>query len=390
MDYNLIQDVVVHGTVVVRTDLNVPISRGQVQDVTRILESYKTIKYILETGADRVVIISHFGRPKGKIVDDLSLKHIIPNLEEIYGQKVAFYTFQDIAQIRQSNAKIILLENIRFNSEEESNDDDFAKSLAEIGDFYVNDAFSASHRTHASVAGVAQYIKVYAGLLLQSEITTIENILHNTQKEKVCTIIGGSKVSTKFDLLKNLIHQSQTIILGGGMANTFLYAQGFAIGSSMFEESFSPLCLDILKKAQEIGTQIILPTFVITSKKFEDSQDIEVKHINNIQENDIIVDVSLEKELESIIDAVEYIVWNGPLGAFEIQPFKCGTESVARIIAKYTSIGSIKSIIGGGDVVCAIASSGLKNSMTYISTGGGAFLEWFEGRKLPGIDICKK
>ena len=205
----------------------------------------------------------------------------------------------------------------------------------------------------------------------------------------MCAIIGGSKVSTKFDLLNNLIHKAGNIVLGGGMANTFLYAKGCGVGKSLMEKDYVPQCLEILKNAEIVGTKIILPEFVITAKEFKAGVEIEIKHVLKIAEDDIIIDVSLEQELEKVLEGVKYCVWNGPLGAFEMEPFKCGTEMIARIVAKHTKLGKIESIIGGGDVVSAITSSGLKQSMTYISTGGGAFLEWFEGKDLPGIKVCK-
>ena len=214
--------------------------------------------------------------------------------------------------------------------------------------------------------------------------------MHNTKKERICTIVGGSKVSTKLELLQNLIHKSQYIILGGGMANTFLHAQGYEIGKSIEEADFLQSCKEIIENAKKCGTQIILPEFVITSKEFKEHTNIQVKHIKSIDKNDIIVDVCLNEEVERCVKLVDFCVWNGPLGAFEMQPFKCGTESVARIIAKHTQLCNVKSIIGGGDVVSAISSSGLKDCMTYISTGGGAFLEWLEGKILPGIDVCKE
>lgn len=391
MKYNLIQSLNISGKVfVVRTDINVPIKDGIVQDNTRIVESYKTVKFLLGNGAKQVVVVSHFGRPKGKIVPEMSLKHILPNIEKIYGLEIPLFTLDEINKISQTQAKVALLENIRFYDGEEKNDENLAKTLSSIGDYYINDAFSASHRAHASISGIAKFTKVFAGLLLQDEITNIETILHNTKKECICTIVGGSKVSTKLELLQNLIHKSQYIILGGGMANTFLRSQGHEIGKSIEEVNFLQSCKEILENAKKCGTQIILPEFIITAKEFKENAAIQVKNIKNIEEDDIVVDVCLHDEVEKCMKKVDFCVWNGPLGAFETQPFKCGTEIVARIIAKHTQLGNVKSIIGGGDVVSAISSSGLKNSMTYISTGGGAFLEWLEGKTLPGIDVCKQ
>jgi phosphoglycerate kinase len=390
MKYNLVQNLDVQNkTVVVRTDINVPLKNGVVQDSTRIKESFTTIKHLLEGGAKKVIIVAHFGRPKGKVVQEMSFKYILSEVQKIYGQNVDLLPLEEEGKIQKSLSKIILIENIRFYPEEEKNGDAFSQTLAKLGDFYINDAFSASHRAHSSVYGVAKYTKVYAGLLLQDEIFNIESILNGTQKEKICTIIGGSKVSTKLDLLNNLIHKSKYIILGGGMANTFFHAKGFAVGKSLFEPDFTKNCVEILKKAKEIGTQILLPEFVITAKEFKDGAEIEVKNIKNISEDDIITDVYFDGELEDILQKVNFVVWNGPLGAFETKPFSCGTESTARLLAKYTALKNIKSIIGGGDVVSAIGAAGLKNSMTYISTGGGAFLEWLEGKTLPGITVCK-
>ncbi len=390
MKYNLVQNLDVQNkTVVVRTDINVPLKNGVVQDSTRIKESFKTIKHLLEGGAKKVIIVAHFGRPKGKVVEEMSFKYILSDVEKIYGQNVDLLRLEDADKIQKSSSKIILIENIRFYPEEEKNGDVLSQTLAKLGDFYINDAFSASHRAHSSVYGVAKYTQVYAGLLLQDEIFNIESILNGTQKEKICTIIGGSKVSTKLDLLNNLIHKSKYIVLGGGMANTFFHANGFSIGKSLFEPDFTQNCVEILKKAKEIGTQIMLPEFVITAKEIKDGAEIEVKNIKNIKEDDIITDVCFDGELEEVFRKVNFVVWNGPLGAFETRPFSCGTENTARLLAKHTVLKNIKSIIGGGDVVSAIGAAGLKNSMTYISTGGGAFLEWLEGKTLPGITVCK-
>jgi phosphoglycerate kinase len=388
MKYNTIQELNLEGKIVaIRTDINVPFEYGLVQDNTRIVESYQTIKFALEKCAKKIIIIAHFGRPKGKIVPEMSLGNILYELEKIYGQKVELSTLENI---QNTKAQIVILENIRFLAGEEKNDDDLSKALANIADFYINDAFGASHRPHASISGIAKYTKVHAGILLQKEIFTIESILENAQKDKICAIIGGSKVSTKIDLLNNLIHKAKYIILGGGMANTFLYAQGFCVGQSLFEEEFSMACLEILANAKAAGTEIIIPQFVAVASQFKNGAEISIKSIKNIQENDIIVDVSLENEVETVAKSVENILWNGPLGAFEMKTFSCGTESIARIIAKYTALGTISSIIGGGDVVSAISSFGLANQMTYISTGGGAFLEFLEGKDLPGISVCKK
>ena len=388
MKYNTIQELNLQGkTVAIRTDINVPINSGIVQDNTRIVESFETIKYAIENGAKQVIIIAHFGRPNGNVVPEMSLSHIVYELEKVYGQKVELQTLETL---KGSSSQIIILENIRFFIGEESNDSELSIKLANIADFYINDAFGASHRSHASISGIANHTKVYAGLLLQKEIHNIESIIEGVNKEKICAIIGGSKVSTKIDLLNNLIYKVKYIILGGGMANTFLHARGFCVGKSLFEADFANFCIEILEKSNAVGTQIILPEFVITAKEFKNRAEIAIKSVKNIEQDDIIVDVSLENEVENIAKNVEKIVWNGPLGAFEMQTFSCGTESVARIIAKYTAIGKVSSIIGGGDIVSAISSFGLKNEMTYISTGGGAFLELLEGKDLPGIVVCRK
>ena len=388
MKYNTIQELQLEGKIVaIRTDINVPIKDGIVQDNTRIVESHQTIKFAVENGAKKIIIIAHFGRPKGKIVLEMSLGNIIHELERVYGQPVELATLENI---ENTKAQIVVLENIRFFAGEEKNEDTLSKTLAHIADFYIHDAFGASHRPHSSISGIAKYTKVHAGLLLQKEISTIESIIDGAQKEKICAIIGGSKVSTKIDLLKNLIHKAKYIILGGGMANTFLYAQGFSVGKSLHEQDFAASCLEILEKAQAVGTQVIVPKFVVTATQFKNGAEIAIKSVENIDENDIIVDVCLENEVEIVAKSVENVVWNGPLGAFEMRTFACGTESGARIVAKYTALGKISSIIGGGDVVSAIASFGLTNQMTYISTGGGAFLEFLEGKDLPGISVCKK
>jgi phosphoglycerate kinase len=372
--------------VVIRIDANVPIVEGVITDDSRIKEALPSIKFILEEGASQVVILSHFGRPKNQ-EKEFSLIQIQKHFEYLLGQSIEFCNdFKNLP-----NAKVILCENLRYYKEEEKGDENFAQILANLGDFYINDAFSCSHRAHASISVVEKFKPVYAGFLMTKEITNIELLL-NSNNNKSLAIVGGSKVSTKINLLKNLIKKVDYLFVAGGMANTFLYAQGFNVGASLCEKDFKSIAIDILEEAQKVNCQIILPSDFIVCKKIEKSAPSRMIHCDQIQSDDIIVDAGTQSvnNLVNILKNCDTFVWNGPLGIFEIPPFEVSTFMLAREVANLTEKKLLKSIIGGGDTASAVLESGFKSQMTYISTAGGAFLEWLEGKILPGVSACIK
>jgi phosphoglycerate kinase len=372
-------------TAVIRIDANVPVVEGKITDDTRLLEVLPSIKFLLEEGVSRLCIISHFGRPKAQ-EEEFSLIQIKSHLEGLLAMKIEFC--KDLKNI--PNEKIVLCENLRYNKEEEKGGEEFAKTLSELGEIYVNDAFSCSHRSHASISVVSKFTKVYAGFLMMKEIESIESIL-SEKGRKSLAIVGGSKVSTKITLLENLISKIDCIFVAGGMANTFLYAKGFNIGASLCEKDLKETALKILANAEKSGCKIILPSDVIVCKKIHKFAPSKMVSIKEIAEDDIIVDAGSNSllELKEILFKSEVFLWNGPLGVFEVPPFGVSTFSFAREVATATKKYGLKSIIGGGDTASAVLESGFKAEMTYISTAGGAFLEWLEGKELPGVAVCK-
>lgn len=368
----------------VRLDLNVPVSGSEIADTTRIERIKPTIDMLLAQDI-QIFMCSHFGRPNGKNHKEYSLKQILPALEEILGEEVAF--IEDIGSpFRDVSTKLILLENTRFYNGEVANDPIFAKLLASYGDIYVNDAFSASHRTHASICAITEFLPAYAGLALQQELAALTSGL--TMPERPLTaIVGGAKISTKIDLLYNLVEKVDNLIVGGGMANSFLAAQDIEIGKSICEFEALDKAKNILQKAKESDCKIILPVDMVVVQKFAAHADNRVATAVDMAKNDIIVDIgpqSVDIIIETIASSAT-VIWNGPLGAFELAPFDKSTCLVAKAIAKHTQNGGLVSIAGGGDTICAIAMAGVSNKFTYISTAGGAFLEWMEGKTLPGI-----
>jgi phosphoglycerate kinase len=384
--------VVTNKNVLLRVDINVPIVDGVISDDTRIKAVIPTIKYLIANQA-KVILISHFDRPEGKRVPAMSLKQLVGRIEELLGQKIQFIDDcigEEVQKaVAQTNyGQVILLENLRFYKGETKNDPEFARSLASLGNLYVNDAFSCSHRAHASIVGVAEILKSCAGLLLENEIDNLENLVANPKKPMLA-IVGGSKVSTKIDLLKALIIKADAIFIAGGMANTFLYAMGNNIGKSLCEKDLKDLALEILESAQKNNCQIILPKDVVVCKKLENGTAVRNVDIIDVVEDDIIADVGQKtiQDLDGKIENIKTVVWNGPLGAFEIKPFDQATNSLAKVIAGQTKAGKLISVAGGGDVVSALNASGFIDDFSYISTAGGAFLEWLEGKSLPGIKI---
>jgi len=378
-------------TIVLRVDINLPMQSGFVSDKTRLVNIIPTIKYLQDIGC-KIVLISHFGRPKNGVESQYSLRQILPTIEAEIGVGIQFC--DDVLKASSKcanlqNGEVILLENLRFYKEEEQNDEAFAKQIASYGQIFVNDAFGCSHRKHASIDAITKFLPSYAGLLLTNEIKNAETILKS--KEDIICLVGGSKISTKIELLKSLVKKAKYIAIGGGMANTFYYAQGFSVGRSLCEVDFKSTAIEILHSAKQNGCQIILPQQVFTTKNIANASGCAVKNINNIDSDDIIVDIAFEAlaEIASAIEKTKIVVWNGPFGVFEKAPFNNGTEAIARIIAASTLQKKVYSIVGGGDVVSALQQSCLSNCVSYISTGGGSFLEYLENGSLPGVEALK-
>lgn len=376
--------------VIVRVDINVPMKNGKIEDDTRIKAVIPTLKYLAENKA-KVIVISHFGRPEGKVEPSMSIRPLVARVQDLLGSiKVSFVddcVGEKVKKAIESTiyGEVIMLENLRFYKQETKNDPEFSRELASLGNLYVNDAFSCSHRSHASITGIPAILKSAAGFLMEEELDGLTNHLENTQKPMMA-VVGGAKVSTKLDLLNSLAKKAQTIVVGGGMANTFLYALGKNIGNSLCEKELKDVALEILKNAN-----VLLPIDVVVAKKFEQNAQSRTVSVDEVADDDMILDVgaaSSAKIAESL-RSHKTLVWNGPLGAFEIKPFNIGTESFAREAAKLTAERKLISVSGGGDSVSAINSVGLADKFTYISTAGGAFLEWLEGKDLPGVSALK-
>jgi len=374
--------------VLLRVDFNVPTNNGSVSETSRIKKVLPTINFLIEKNA-KIIIISHIGRPKGKIVPGLSLKPIAQKLSSLINKNVIFLSesigFNVIEKSKKlSNGEILLLENLRFNKEEELNEKSFAKDLSKIGDIYVNEAFSCSHRTHASISKITNYIKAFAGPELIKEINII-NMLTNEAKKPVVCIIGGSKISTKIDVLINLVKKIKTIVIVGAMANNFIKHEGYNIGKSIFEQNKENLVDNIRRLAKVNSCNLVIPQDVVVSKNH--NLKGQLKNLNQIDDTDLILDIG-KKTIENIsklIDESKTVLWNGPAGYFEVEEFSVGSNKIAKKISENTKKKSLTSIAGGGDTVAAINKFGCSEGFTYISTAGGAFLELLEGKNLPGI-----
>lgn len=378
-------------TALVRVDFNVPRDNtGEITDDTRIRSALPTIQYLLEHGA-RPVLLSHFGRPKGEPVPEMSLRFIIPALEAALGKAVTFVerpSADNIAGMPQD--AIILVENTRFSKMETDGDPKMAQFLASLGDIFVMDAFSASHRKHASSAVVGEYLPAFAGLAMERELDHLSAALDHP-KTPVMAIVGGAKVSTKIDLLENLVTRLDTLVIGGGMANTFLFAQGFDVGASLCEKELKDKALAILAAAKAENCEILLPLDVIVAEEFKANADSRVCGLGGVAESEMILDAGPDT-VSAILDKMESsktLIWNGPLGAFELTPFETSTVECAKYAAKLCKKGNIIAVAGGGDTVAALAMADVLDDFTFISTAGGAFLEWMEGKTLPGVDILK-
>jgi phosphoglycerate kinase len=380
--------------VLVRVDLNVPMESGRVADATRLERSAPTIQELAGKGA-KVILLSHFGRPKGRD-EASSLRPVAAELGRILGRPVAFAEdcVGEAAQRAVAALKpgdVLCLENTRFHKEEEKNDAAFAAELAGLGDLFVNDAFSAAHRAHASTEGVARKLPAYAGRAMQAEIEALGRALERPQRP-LAAIVGGAKISTKLDLLGNLLDKVDFLIIGGAMANTFLAAQGCPVGKSLYEHELTPAAHDILQRAEQLGRRIVLPIDVVVAKKFEAHAPSRTVDVSQVGADDMILDIG-RRSMEHVVNVLgrsRTLVWNGPFGAFEMEPFDAGTIEVAEAAAELTSAGKLVSVAGGGDTVAALNAAGVTDRFTYVSTAGGAFLEWLEGKALPGVDVLRQ
>jgi len=391
-----LEDLYVSGKkVLVRVDLNVPLADGEVSDTSRIKKVAPTLLELAEKGA-QVIVLSHFGRPKGRISPAMSLAPLVPYLSKALGGRVVAFAPDCIGAEAEkvvaglSDGDVALLENTRFHSGEEKNDPEFTAALAALGDLFVNDAFSASHRAHASTTGLAQLLPNAAGRLMQGELEALESALL-APKHPVMAVVGGAKVSTKIDLLVNLIERVDMLVIGGGMANTFLHAEGIDIGASLCEKDLFETANKVRKKAAACACRLLLPSDGVVAREFMHGAASEICSINEIPADGMILDLGPKTvaEIESAISAARTLVWNGPLGAFEIPPFDSATNSAARAAAARTKNGGMLSVAGGGDTVAALYHAGVSADFSYISMAGGAFLEWLEGKALPGIEALK-
>jgi phosphoglycerate kinase len=376
--------------VLVRVDLNVPMKNGKVTDATRIERAAPTLKELADKGA-KVIVLSHFGRPDGKRVPEMSLKPLVEPLAKALGKPVAFADDcigpEAEAAVKALKAgEVLLLENLRFHKEEEKNDKGFVDQLAALGDIYVNDAFSAAHRAHASTEGVAHRLPALAGRLMQEELEALNKALGHPKKP-VVAIVGGAKVSTKLDLLANLVGKVDKLIIGGGMANTFLLAQGVKVGKSLAEKDLGKTALEILEKAKAAKCDVLLPVDAVVAAEFKANAPHEVVEVHACPDDKMILDVGPKSVAvyEEHVKGCATLVWNGPLGAFEMKPFDDGTVALAKTVADLTAQGTLLSVAGGGDTVAALAAAGVEGKFSYVSTAGGAFLEWMEGKTLPGV-----
>ena len=378
--------------VLLRVDINVPVENGQVSDATRIERIAPTVADILAKGG-KPILLAHFGRPKGKVIPELSLRICLSELEKAFGQSVTLIETLEDAEGSALPDGIILLENIRFHKGEEGNDPKFAARIAALGDVFCNDAFSAAHRAHASTTSLAKLLPSCAGRLMQAELTALEAAL-STPKRPVGAVVGGAKVSTKIDLLMNLVGKLDVLVIGGGMANTFLGAMGASLGNSLQEPDLHGTARDILKQAETTGCKVILPSDGRVSRAFAANAEYEMITLNAetvLEDDQMILDAG-DVATDTIVNefkGLKTLIWNGPLGAFEIQPFDKATMAAAKAAAALTVSGDLITVAGGGDTVAALNLAGAADDFTYISTAGGAFLEWMEGKELPGVSALQ-
>ncbi|MSO91839.1 MAG: phosphoglycerate kinase [Rhodospirillales bacterium] len=376
--------------VLVRTDLNVPMRDGRITDTTRITRTAATLDELAKRGAI-VIALSHFGRPEGRAVKSMSLKPVADALSKALGRKVTFVpdcvgpaAEKAVATARPGD--VILLENLRFHPGEEKNDKAFAAKLASLGDIYVNDAFSAAHRAHASTAAIAELLPAAAGRLMQAELEALESALESP-KHPVAALVGGAKISTKIDVIGHLLGKVDVLIIGGGMANTFLHAKGINVGKSLCERDMAETARRILADAERNKVDVILPSDAVVAPAFKECVESKPVAIDAIPPDSMILDIGPKSiaALTARLETLKTLLWNGPLGAFEVKPFDAGTNAVAKAAARLTKAGKLTSVAGGGDTVAALANAGVIDDFSYVSTAGGAFLEWLEGKDLPGV-----
>ena len=376
--------------VLVRADLNVPVRDGKISDLTRIERLSPTIRELAGKGA-KVIVCSHFDRPKGKRVPEMSLAPMAAALGEVLGQRVRFVEDCTGAAAEQAvellqPGQVLVLENTRFHAGDEKNDRQFSEDLAKLADIFVNDAFSAAHRAHASTEGVAHFLPSYAGRLMQKELEALDAALGNPVRP-VLAIVGGSKVSTKLELLGNLVTKVDFLVIGGAMANTFLAAEGKSVGKSLQESEMHATALEIVGKAKAAGCQIVLPVDGVVSREFKPNPPTETVSVDAVPADTMILDVG-PKSVAALIaqlPSIKTLVWNGPLGAFETPPFDASTVALAHAVAEATQKHGLRSVAGGGDTVSALRHAGVIDQLSYVSSAGGAFLEWLEGKTLPGV-----
>ncbi|KQT87069.1 phosphoglycerate kinase [Methylobacterium sp. Leaf469] len=380
--------------VLLRVDVNVPMENGRVTDATRIERIVPTIREIVDKGG-RVVLLAHFGRPKGKPVASESLKPVVATIAAHLGWPVAFA--EDCVGPAAAEAvgalkdgQVLLLENTRFHAGEEQNDPAFVAELAANGDLYVNEAFSAAHRAHASTEGLAHVLPAYAGRLMQAELDALTKGLEAPTRP-VIALVGGAKVSSKIDLLQNLVAKVDMLVIGGGMANTFLHAQGLGVGKSLCEKDLAETALRIVEAAKAANCRIVLPVDAVVASEFRANAAHETVAVDSVPEAGMILDAGPRTvaEINAAIDTAATLVWNGPLGAFELSPFDAATVAAARHAAERTTAGKLVSVAGGGDTVAALNHAGVGETFSYVSTAGGAFLEWLEGKELPGVEALR-
>ncbi len=375
----------------VRVDLNVPMADGRVTDETRMRALLPTVLELADKGA-KVLLLAHFGRPKGAKHSELSVSMVLDAMQEVVGREIMFVPEVAGDVVAQSvgilaDGDIALLENTRFWAGEEKNDPELARAVAANGDFYVNDAFSAAHRAHMSTEGLAHILPAYAGRSMEAELKALEAAL-GSPEHPVAAIVGGAKVSSKLDVLNNLVKQVDHLIIGGGMANTFLAARGVHVGKSLCEHDLADQANAIMDAADAAGCTVHLPYDVVTSREFRANPPVRTVNVHEVAADEMILDVgpAAVEALADVLKNCRTLVWNGPLGAFEIEPFDAATVSLARTAAALTREGSLVSVAGGGDTVAALAHAGVTQDFTFVSTAGGAFLEWMEGKPLPGVD----
>jgi phosphoglycerate kinase len=370
----------------VRVDLNVPMSDGAVTDDTRLRAHVPTITELSDAGA-KVLLLAHFGRPKGEYRPEFSLQPVVPALSDVLGRDLTFMerpSGEAIADL--PNGAIVMIENTRFAAGEEKNDPQMAKMIASFGDFYVNDAFSVSHRAHMSTEGLTHFLPAYAGRAMQAELTALEAALGNPE-HPVAAVVGGAKVSTKLDVLEHLVTKVDHLIIGGGMANTFLAARGVDVGKSLCEHDLTDTAVAILEAADTADCTVHLPYDVVVAKEFAANPPTRTVNVHEVTDDEMILDIgpAAVEALADVLKTCKTLVWNGPLGAFETPPFDTATVALAQTAAALTREGSLVSVAGGGDTVAALNHAGVADDFTFVSTAGGAFLEWMEGKELPGV-----